>query len=226
MNLLILLLIIVLIFNLNIKNISKENMTDTNGYSNKIKEIHTILLNSVRNITNISKDLTLSSFKLNKGLNLNTNVKLNFIPKGTIIMFNGSEPPKGWLLCNGQNGTPDLRNRFIVGIGSNYKLNDTGGADTVVLNVNQLPKHSHSGSCNTEMNGNHSHSLHLKHGCTNKSGGNDRTVTNCHGWEDRRTESAGNHTHTTNCSMTTTGNNAPHENRPPYYALAFIMKAN
>jgi microcystin-dependent protein len=226
MNLLIILLSIVLIFNINIKNILKEDMTNTNDYSNKVKEIHTILLNSVRNITNVSRGLILSSYKLEKGLNVNTNVKLNFIPKGTIIMFNGSVIPQGWLLCNGQNGTPDLRNRFIVGAGGNYQLNNTGGVDNVVLNVNQIPEHTHGGSCNTGIDGNHNHSLHLKHGASNKTGGDDRTVTNFHGWEDRKSEVAGNHTHTTNCSMATTGNNAPHENRPPYYALAFIMKAD
>jgi microcystin-dependent protein len=225
MNLLIIILIIILVFNISFKKMyNLENMSDEN-YSQNIKNIHTTLLNSIRRISIITKDLTLSSYKMNKGLNVN-NVKLNFIPKGTIIMFNGSEIPEGWLLCNGENGTPDLRNRFIVGAGGNYNLNNTGGSDTVVLNVTQIPAHNHNGTCSTSEAGNHTHNLHLKHGCTNKSGGNDRTVTNCHGWENRRSEDAVNHTHTiTTRTMSNTGNNLPHENRPPYYALAFIMKA-
>ena len=226
MNLLIIILIIILVFNISLKKFNNlENMSDEN-YLQNIKNIHTTLLNSIRRITLITKDLTLSSYKMNKGLNVN-NVKLNFIPKGTIIMFNGSIIPQGWLLCDGSNGTPDLRNRFIVGVGvgDKYKLNDTGGASEIRLNVNQIPAHTHNGTCSTGQDGNHTHNLHLKQGCTNKSGGNDRTVTNCHGWEDRRTEPSGDHTHTTNCVMSNTGNNLPHENRPPYYALAFIMKA-
>lgn len=42
---------------------------------------------------------------------------------GTIVSI-----PAGWSLCDGTNGTPDLRNKFIVGSGSSYAQNDTGGS--------------------------------------------------------------------------------------------------
>lgn len=54
------------------------------------------------------------------------------MPSGGIIMWSGSvgSIPSGWYLCNGSNGTPDLRNRFIVGAGSTYEVGDTGGSTT------------------------------------------------------------------------------------------------
>jgi microcystin-dependent protein len=47
-------------------------------------------------------------------------------------------------MCDGTNGTPDLRNRFIVGAGSNYSVGATGGRDTVTLTTGQMPKHTHN----------------------------------------------------------------------------------
>ena len=70
------------------------------------------------------------------------------IPSGGIIMWSGAENaiPSGFVLCNGSNSTPDLRNRFIVGAGTggSYGVGNTGGADSVTLTVDQIPSHSHS----------------------------------------------------------------------------------
>ena len=52
------------------------------------------------------------------------------IPSGGIIMWSGSidNIPSGWVLCNGSNGTPDLRNRFIIGAGTLYSVGSVGGS--------------------------------------------------------------------------------------------------
>jgi len=52
------------------------------------------------------------------------------IPAGTIAIWSGSVAsiPSGWYLCNGANGTPNLRDRFVVGAGSSYAVGATGGA--------------------------------------------------------------------------------------------------
>jgi len=52
--------------------------------------------------------------------------------KGFIVMWAGdiADIPAGWHLCNGTLGTPDLRNKFIVGAGSTYVPGDTGGQDS------------------------------------------------------------------------------------------------
>ena len=68
------------------------------------------------------------------------------IPSGVILLWSGSiaSIPSGWLLCNGSNGTPDLRDRFVVGAGSTYAVGATGGATTVTLSTTNLPSHTHS----------------------------------------------------------------------------------
>lgn len=49
---------------------------------------------------------------------------------GMILLWAGAivDIPNGWILCDGNNGSPDLRNRFIVGAGDTYDPDDTGGA--------------------------------------------------------------------------------------------------
>ena len=78
------------------------------------------------------------------------------IPSGCILMWFGSTAtiPNGWHLCDGSNGTPDLRNRFIVGAGSGYSPGNSGGQESVALTVKQMPQHSH-----TISGGDHSHSI-------------------------------------------------------------------
>ncbi|QKF94376.1 phage tail collar domain-containing protein [Fadolivirus algeromassiliense] len=72
-------------------------------------------------------------------------VKTKLIVKNMIIMWSGADNaiPQGWALCNGQNGTPDLRDRFIVGSGGKYPSGSQGGNEQVTLSVNQLPSHNH-----------------------------------------------------------------------------------
>lgn len=119
------------------------------------------------------------------------------IPAGLIAVWSGAQDaiPAGWALCDGTNGTPDLRDRFIVGAGSAYGVGDTGGSNTVTLTAAQMPEHSHdiisyrpSGSGGSYISG------------TSSSTSGSAIAT----------QSAG-------------GGQA-HENRPPYYALCFIMK--
>ena len=54
------------------------------------------------------------------------------LPTGSILLWHGSiaKIPTGYVLCNGDNGTPDLRDRFLVGAGNSYAVDDTGGAST------------------------------------------------------------------------------------------------
>ena len=63
-----------------------------------------------------------------------------------IIMFSGAiaSIPTGWYLCNGSNGTPDLRDKFIVGAGSTYAVGAEGGEATHALSVAELAVHHHA----------------------------------------------------------------------------------
>ena len=68
------------------------------------------------------------------------------LPAGMIMMWGGSvgSIPTGWQLCNGSNGTPDLRDRFIVGAGTSYPVGNIGGNTSITLSSSNLPAHTHS----------------------------------------------------------------------------------
>ena len=142
------------------------------------------------------------------------------IPIGGIIMWSGSVAsiPTGWALCNGGNGTPDLQDRFIVGAGSGYAVGATGGDATVTLNINQIPSHNHGGL--TTENGSHTHgtSTGQQWAMRNTPGLDSAYGGNGIGQGDM--QPAGNHQH----GIPAQGGGQAHENRPPYYALAFIMR--
>lgn len=73
-------------------------------------------------------------------------VKTNLIVTKMIVMWSGADTavPQGWALCNGQNGTPDLRDKFVVGNGGKYTTGTQGGNEQVTLNTGQLPAHNHT----------------------------------------------------------------------------------
>jgi microcystin-dependent protein len=158
------------------------------------------------------------------------------IPTGGIIMWSGAVDaiPAGWALCDGQNNRPDLRNRFIVGAGgagATYAPHATGGTQTVTLTVSQLPGHTHGpGTLNIVGSGGHTHSTNapiknVKAVGINSGGGEN--AQNPDIGDATTTAGGGTHTHpaSTFAGLTaSTGSGAAIENRPPYYALAFIIK--
>ena len=135
------------------------------------------------------------------------------MPAGLISMWSGSIAtiPGGWALCDGTNGTPDLRSKFIVGAGSTYNPGNTGGAtsSTPTITVNnhtltesQMPSHSHSGVAN----GPPYESIMAAQASGSFSNASNTAATG----------GGGAHNHTATSSAVST--------LPPYYALAFIMK--
>jgi len=144
------------------------------------------------------------------------------VPSGIIAMWSGTHSaiPSGWHLCNGQNGTPDLRDRFILGAMTESGIGETGGQHEVTLTVDQMPSHSHSGKTNST--GSHTHELKLASGGDLSGGGLDTYVDFNPQYYTDLTRSAGSHSHT--LTINSTGEGQAHENRPAYYALAFIMK--
>lgn len=149
-------------------------------------------------------------------------VLANSVPAGAIIMWSGSiaSIPAGWFLCDGNNGTPDLRNRFVVGAGSTYAVNATGGsADAIVVSHSHTasssvsdPQHSHG----TPAGGNYMY-LNGASIIASTVGGNNIGIASTTG-----SASTGISVTTTVNSAGSSGTNA---NLPPYFALAYIMKA-
>jgi len=68
------------------------------------------------------------------GYILSTDLTATFLPVGTILLWSGSIAtiPNGFALCDGSNGTPDLRNRFIINAGDAYAVDETGGSTSKI----------------------------------------------------------------------------------------------
>lgn len=143
------------------------------------------------------------------------------VPSGAILLWSGSTGsiPAGWVLCNGANGTPDLRDRFIIGAGNTYAVNATGGtADSIVVS------HTHAAT-STVTDPTHLHSMSRSIGSL--AGNNTAYVGDNSGGggaspQNTASASTGITVATTNASAGVSGTGA---NIPPYYALAYIQKS-
>ena len=151
------------------------------------------------------------------------------LPIGMIVMWSGaiSAIPSGWALCDGTSGTPNLTGRFVVhadaDTGGTYAPGDTGGLDSVTLTESQMPAHTHTFSGTTDTDGAHTHT-YTGSNFNNANYNNFPLGPVNVGSTTRTTNSAGDHTHTFSGTTDSTGGGTAHENRPPYYALAYIMK--
>lgn len=157
------------------------------------------------------------------------------LPAGVIMIWSGSSGaiPSGWLLCNGASGTPDLRDKFVVGAGSTYAVGATGGSAnaTLVSHSHTItitdPGHTHTANVTDPT---HTHSLP---GGTS-SGGTIQTQLGVNSTASNGTSAAAstgitvaNVSNTTGITAgsNTQGSSATNANLPPYYALCYIMKA-
>jgi microcystin-dependent protein len=133
------------------------------------------------------------------------------VPVGMISMWAGTLAPPGWALCDGGGSParPDLRSRFVVGYDpgdADYDAIGVGadlGRKQVELEVLNLPNHSHT----------------INEASRNRGSGGLKAVSDIG-------ISPGDATNTTRTTNETGGGitGQPHENRPPYYTLAYIIK--
>jgi hypothetical protein len=76
--------------------------------------------------------------------------KLSALPRGSIIVWTSKDIPAGWAICDGTNGTPDMRDKFIVGASNNRDINVTGGHATTSISLEGL-EHYHGVGHNTNL---------------------------------------------------------------------------
>ena len=137
---------------------------------------------------------------------------------GMIILWYGdtSNIPGGFVLCDGQNSTPDLRDRFIIGAGNNFSAGNTGGSNSITLSEANLPSHRHFV-------------------VSNSLGGQNRTGSNVSANNQvAKGTGAGNLYESYNLASTgsnasagrssSVGSGTAIDNKPLYHALCYIMK--
>lgn len=159
-----------------------------------------------------------STATTNSAVPATTNFVHNVLPYGSIIMWYGNiaSVPFGWSLCNGSNGTPDLRNKFVIGANNDNSglavttvtgsTSTTGGTKDaiVVSHTHDINDPGHTHNYNTKA------STQPQDGSTTQLWYGDQTVA---------TSSS-----TTGITIVSTGTSGTNQNLPPYYALAYIMK--
>lgn len=179
--------------------------------------IRMIKLTLINTFPNITGQVTANHADINQLAGGNSTFK-----SGMIILWSGSigTIPPGFILCNGTGGAPNLMDRFVVGAGANYAVNSTGGVTThshgvtvfgTALSVAQIPPHDHLvGVGPFTPDG-----LDMEGGI-----GEPRNVVDYPGdyanWHTSAVGSGAAHDHPAAATVT--------DHRPPYYALAYIMK--
>ena len=137
---------------------------------------------------------------------------------GMIMLWSGSigSIPSGWYLCDGSNGTPNLTDRFIIGAGSSYAVNGTGGVSSVTLTTSNMPAHTHTATVTDPGH------LHSDTGSQQGFGSTSGPDSNQAWTGTHNTASA-----TTGISVTnsSTGSGTSFSILNPYYALAYIQKS-
>ena len=205
----------------------------------RIEDISNAALKDSLNTVNNALDQKIESLK--------NNAQYTFV-RGMILMWSGKGEktiPSGWALCDGKTyqidgetvKTPDLRDKFVMGakyepsgsdeLGTFLNVGTTGGEASVTLTVEQMPTHSHTGTTGSGLT-----SLPDLHKPLNTKGFPNGSIDNGNGsnnengrqayWRGNGDIARFSHTH----SLTTAdaGGGQAHENRPPFYVLAYIMK--
>ena len=204
---------------------TKENLEDL--IEKKISKIYKVDLEAIRNLSIVSKKLgSKDGYTLPGNIAIDGKLKLggsfNYLPKGSIIAFNGEKAPSGWAICDGKNGTPDLKGKFIYGSGNGNVVGNKGGKDKVTLTTPEMPRHNHGASGshvhNTLRFGSYCGSLSSDQWAKGRSyrGGQKYGMTN--GSNCVNTSNEGNHTHRNE------GEGKPFSIMPPYVVLMYIMK--
>lgn len=163
---------------------------------------------AVQDIASVYNKANMTTTNLNVTGALNVDGPFNILPTGSIIAWypptNAKTPPPGWAICDGTQGTPDLRGRFILSAGQGSGLTtrvpgSIGGEENHILTINEMPSHSHT-----------------------VRAGNNNSYSNC--WCSCICSGRNGLSSDDNRGTSAVGGSAPHNNMPPFYVLTYIMK--
>jgi microcystin-dependent protein len=157
--------------------------------------------------TKVNRNLNIGDSITTPTINTSNITALTFslLQRGIIVEWTGSSAPSGWVLCDGNNGTPDLRNRFILGGGysggPSKGLNSVGGEERHTLTLDELPSHRHEQVAIANRN---------------NGGPGIRSIF--------AYDARGMPEYPAGGKTLAVGGSKPHNIMPPYYVLAYIMK--
>jgi hypothetical protein len=162
-----------------------------------------------------SSDVTIQTYDNLYGIIGATPPAATPIPAGGIFLWSGSigSIPAGYVLCNGSNGTPDLRDRFVVGAGSSYAVDATGGSANAIV-----VSHTHTATSAVTDPG-HTHSYASSTFNCNQNTGQVQAGVTATGTTASNTTGI-----TVATTVATAGTSGTNANLPPYFALCYIMK--
>lgn len=141
------------------------------------------------------------------------------LPSGLIAIWKGSTStiPTGWVLCDGSNGTPDLRDKFVLGAGNSYGVGDTGGEETHTLTVDEIPNHTHDATYGIRT-------TLLNSSSTKIDGAGSYTNRSEYVYSANNSSKHYAYEFKYDSLVASAGGGQAHNNMPPYYALCYIMK--
>lgn len=147
----------------------------------------------------IAKKIVLDGEEVNIPVGGGSTEECMSVPPGVIWPWYHTEEqtvPDGWALCDGENGTPDLRGRFLLGASDDHIMGETGGEEEVTLTVEQMPKHTHS---------------YILHSSPVKVQANSAANISPYNGQ-------------VNAQTGENGGSESHQNMPPYFVIDYIMK--
>ena len=172
---------------------------------------------AIQNIGNIFST-TNKTVSINR-LGVSGNVNFTQL-RGIIVAWSGpiSKIPSGWGLCDGtvytaldgsKVETPDLRSKFIIGTSIKYPQHIQYGEENHVLTINEMPSHAHSTNSNTVFS------------CPIPWFSNYKSNVGYLGGDCAGATNDANYNST---NSSTAGDGQAHNNMPPFYTLAYIIK--
>lgn len=254
-------ILFILYFHLRSKNSNNKVEKFTNNHSHKldmteiqnlINEKYKVDIEAIRNLSELATKLQKDGLVVPGDLhvrghtnidgNFNINGDFNYLPKGTIVAYNGKTAPSGWALCNGEKGTPDLTKRFIIGASSletdsKFTLGEKNGSNKIAQK--QIPNYKLHSLNEKVFDGEHTHNMPFKYKYSYSTASGDNGSEPL--YTDDRSAAFGpiaahtqsGNTGTYNNLMNSMKGNSTHTHNSggsgedywqPYYALSYIMK--
>jgi hypothetical protein len=214
-------------------NNSTTNITATVVYSSNIITPKITATNSVVTNSDVENQTIKNSIVIGNSSYTTSSFLKSLLPVGMITLWYGrsTNVPSGWAICDGSNGTPDLRNKFVIGGDADSATSATTsitGSPTVIGGSKDaiIVEHFHTATSVVNDPG-HFHNIreYIRPIDGSDSEG-DATISSSAGYTSTNYISSTQTNITVETSVSSTGTSGINANLVPYHALYYIMKIN